>query len=76
MMKTYVKKKLNYVQIHGVISCRVGDCHMMRGLQRPFVIDGVPEGFYSLCEDGILLPKRRKGEKFLVKYTQMHEVEL
>ncbi len=76
MSKVYVTKKLDYVQIHQVISAKGNTLSMMRGIQRPFVIDGVPEGHYCPCEDGILLPKRRRGEKFIVKYTVMHETTL
>lgn len=74
--RNYIKKKLDYVHIHQVISQRDGDWQMLRGIQKPFIIDGVPEGHFSPCENGILLPKRRRGEKFLVKYTVMHEVVL
>jgi hypothetical protein len=48
---------------------------MMQQIPQPYTICGVPEGRYCLVSDGILLPKRRRGEKFIVKYTQMFEKE-
>lgn len=75
--RNYVKKKLTYVNIHRVVSLR-GDKTgiVMRGIVQPYVIDGIPEGFYSPCSDGILLPKRKRGERFIVTHTVMHETEL
>ena len=74
-MKNYMKKKLGHFQIHRVISRseRGGDV-LMRAIREPFVIDGVPEGHYVPLADGLLLPKRRRGEKFIVHYTTMNEV--
>ena len=75
-MVNYLKKKLSYHQVLRVISTAPKDGpRMMRQIPRPFAIDGVPEGHYCVVEDGILLPKRRRGEKFSVAYTQVHEKE-
>ena len=76
-MKNYVKRKLPYSQVHRVVSLmeKKGLGGMMQQIRQPFIISGVPEGFYCLVADGILLPKKRRGEKFLVMYTQMLEKE-
>lgn len=72
-VKNYTKKKLGYAEVHRVISKRGVDYQVLRGIREPYVIDGVPEGCFALCKDGILLPKRKRGEKFIVNYTVMME---
>ena len=78
-MSEYVKKKLPYVHVYGVLSIAKERgrerARAMQQIPQPYAICGVPEGRYCLVADGILFPKKRRGEKFIVKYTQMHEKE-
>lgn len=75
-MKQFVQKKLSYAQVVAVTSEYKGDFRCMQRLAEPYFVAGVPEGYYALNEKGILLPRRRKGEKFSVTYTEMKQVTL
>jgi hypothetical protein len=41
-----------------------------QSLREPYVIDGVPDGFYCLKDGRIICPKKR-GEKVFVRYTSV-----
>lgn len=75
-MSNYLKKKLPYHQVLRVVSVTKKEGFvMMRQTSPAYAIDGIPEGHYVTVADGILLPKRRRGEKFRVAYTEVHEKE-
>jgi hypothetical protein len=74
-----MKKRLDYFQIHSVRSYRQRDIAMQVALQPiPMVqLDGtVPEGCYCATYAGIVLPKRKRGQKFVVDYTEFKRVTL
>jgi hypothetical protein len=65
-----MKKKLGYFQIHRVVSFYRGVGRMMQ----PVRIEP-KEGMYRALDGKIEFPKRRRGEKFLVVYSTVHEQE-
>lgn len=80
MKRNYLVKKLSYVHVPQVISVtkwRGGERHeVMRFIPHPYVIDGVPDGCFCLGKDSILLPIRKRGQKFVVRYTILMEKTL
>ena len=70
-----MKKKLGYFQVMAVVSQvkrhgETTDLHYMQQTK-----DEPRVGQFRLHSDKIEFPKRRKGEKFFVKYTVMHQAE-
>lgn len=51
-----------------------GLCAQQR-LRKPFVIHGVPDGYFCIVKGRVICPKRR-GEKVLVTYSSVLEEEL
>lgn len=75
--RNYIRKKLNYAQIISVMSVQRNMCgRSLQGIRQPYVVSGIPEGFYSLEPNAILLPKRKRGEKFIVMHTVTEETIL
>lgn len=48
---------------------------VQRQLREPFLIEGVPEGYFCNIKGRIVCPKKR-GEKVLVCYTSVFEEEV
>jgi hypothetical protein len=80
-----MRKKLDYFQIQEVFSslpatkeeASRGQAGVMkRMLPLHDSLGELPEGFYHATRTGIDLPKRKKGERFVVRYTTIHQVEL
>ena len=77
MARNYVRKKLNHFEIRRVLSrSPQHGMVVMQQLREPYVIDGVPVGYFCIDRNHILLPKKRRGEEFVVHYTLMHEAIL
>lgn len=75
-MKNYTRKKLPHFQVHRVMSRTAKQQITLRQIAEPYVISGIPPGYYAMDEDALLLPKRKRGEKFIVHYTVMKEAIL
>lgn len=78
-------KRLDYCQILNVTDClppakeEAADGEVARITEMKPLYDHlgeVPEGHYVPRRNGLLLPKRKKGEKFCVRYTTVHQVDL
>jgi hypothetical protein len=70
-----MKKKLYYSEILAVYSLE------KKGLQErlqctPLGPGKVKPGYFRAIEHGVELPKRKRGQKFIVRYTSVHEKEL
>lgn len=66
------KRKLGYVQIHRAVQISRRTLTAQR--LRPVTLDAVvgrsaPEGCFAAYAGGIILPKRERGDKFVVHYT-------
>ena len=48
---------------------------VQRGIQIPYVIEGVPEGHYCIVKGRVVCPKKR-NQKVLVLYTSAFEQEI
>lgn len=71
----YTVRKLPHYQVLRVMSRTKQGQTIMRELRR--LQDGtVPEGCYVLGSNRLLLPKRKRGEKFVVHYTEVKEAVL
>lgn len=70
-----MKKKLYYSEILAVYSRKKGGLseHLM---SVPLGPGPVKQGCFREIQHGVELPKRKRGQKFVVRYTQMHEKEL
>lgn len=75
-MKNYIRKPLKRHQVLRVLSVHGLTTTEMQRIREPFIIEGVPSGCFVLEENAILLPKRKRWEKFLVLYTTVHEAIL
>ena len=70
-----MKRRLSYCQIFNVFCLEKGKTgHMMQQLPPSFTGE-IPRGFYKAASDGVILPKKKRGDKFVVRYTQMMEKE-
>jgi hypothetical protein len=84
------RHKLSYHQILNVIqhgtylargtpSSSSSSCYLRGFAAAASVLDPTGRhtlpGTYVAVADGVILPKKRRGEKFLVRYTTAHEKE-
>lgn len=68
-----MEKKLNYFKIHEVLAVKKHSIPVqMQAIQ---FVDPKP-GQYAATDRGIKFPKRERGQKFLVRYTELKEVML
>jgi hypothetical protein len=76
--RNYTFKKLPYFQILQVKrTTKQRTATMMQCIKvKDWPDEGLPSECYSILQDGIVLPKRQPGEKFIVNYTVMHQKEL
>lgn len=74
--KNYVHRKLSNFQILTVTSKLKNQQELMRPLHRPYDFAGVPEGHFVVVQDGLLLPKKRRGEQYIVNYTVVQRTVL
>lgn len=75
-MKNYARKKLPHFQVHRVMSRTAKQQITLRQIAEPYVLSGIPPGYFSIERDSLFLPKRKRGEKFIVHYTVMKEAIL
>jgi hypothetical protein len=69
-----MNKRLSYFQIGEVISSEDGGRFRTAMMPLPTNHKGeIPQGCYKTYSKGIELPKRRKGQKFIVRFTQVFE---
>jgi len=68
------RRKLSYSQIFAVSSNYKNDWTTMRPV--PLNVPLVTGQTYSADAKGIYLPKRRRGEKFHIRYTELKDVVL
>lgn len=72
-----MKKKLQYVQILNVLSVpRRQDRLATTMRQVRYNGEPVPDGCFAASPTGIELPKRKRGQKFIVRYVTVQEKEL
>ena len=70
-----MKRRLDYCQISKVFCLEKGRTgHIMQQLPPTFTGE-VPRGFYQALNNAVILPKKKRGDKFVVRYTQMMEKE-
>lgn len=76
-MKNQRKKTAH--PIHEVVrvlkSTPRGTWAVQEGLREPYVIDGVPEGYFCIVKGRVICPKKR-GETVLVLYSSVFQEEL
>ena len=73
-----ILNKLSFYEVLSVTSSRnkrIWERMMPTTLAR-IGVGPVPPGYYRVTKEGLYLPKRRRGEKFVVRYTAVKEVEL
>lgn len=71
-------KKLPNFQVLRVASSYKGIMVMMQPIRGDLLKDckEVPLGLYVIGAGGLYLPKKRRGERFLVQFTELREAEL
>ena len=70
-----MKKKLYYSEILAVYS-REKNGLQERLQARSWIMTPIEQGFFRAVQNGIELPKRKRGQKFIVRYTSIQEKEL
>lgn len=75
-MKTYTSKRLKACEVHHVVRKGQKGFPVSLSARNYIALDSSDRYWFFFDGKYLHLPKRKRGEKYVVRYTEMKQVEL